>query len=85
MVKHRWKGLNRMANRLKLKGIEKILQHTQECISDNNYNGAVADLYEAFVQLVATLKDEDMDQASEPDVVIYTAKDCMGKNIDAQN
>ena len=70
-----------MANRLKLKGIEKILQHTQECISDNNYNGAVADLYEAFVQLVATLKGEDMNEDPEPDVVIYTAKDCM-RSID---
>ena len=70
-----------MANRLKLNEMDKVLEYAENHIREQNFDGAVVVLHGALKQLVATLKGEDMDQASEPDVVIYTAKDCM-RSID---
>ena len=66
-----------MANRLKLNEMDKVLEYAENHISKQNSDGAVVVLHGALKQLVATLKGEDMNEDPEPDVVIYTAKDCM--------
>ena len=70
-----------MVNRLKLNEMDKVLGYAEAHIESKNFDGAVVVLHGALKQLVTTLKDEDMNQASDPDVVIYTAKDCM-RSID---
>ena len=70
-----------MANRLKLNEMDKVLEYAENHIREQNFDGAVVVLHAAMKQLVATLKGEDMNEDPEPDVVIYTAKDCM-RSID---
>ena len=77
MVKNTWKGFNRMANRLKISEMDKVLGYAEEHMASGNFNGAVVVLHAAMKQLVATLAGEDMNNLSDPDITIMTTRDCM--------
>jgi len=77
MVKNRRKGFNRMANRLKINEMDKVLGYAEAHIEQQNFEGAVVVLHAAMKQLVATLAGEDMNNPSDPDITIYTSKECM--------
>ena len=77
MVKNRRKGFNRMANRLKISEMDKVLGYAEEHMASGNFNGAVVVLHAAMKQLVATLAGEDMNNVSDPDITIMTTRDCM--------
>ena len=77
MVKNRRKGFNRMANRLKISEMDKVLGYAEEHMASGNFDGAVVVLHAAMKQLVATLAGEDMNNVSDPDITIMTTRDCM--------
>ena len=77
MVKNTWKGFNRMANRLKINEMDKVLGYAEEHMASGNFDGAVVVLHAAMKQLVATLAGEDMNNQSDPDITIMTTRDCM--------
>ena len=77
MVKNTWKGFNRMANRLKINEMDKVLGYAEEHMASGNFDGAVVVLHAAMKQLVATLAGEDMNNPSDPDITIMTTRDCM--------
>ena len=77
MVKNRRKGFNRMANRLKINEMDKVLGYAEAHIEQQNFEGAVVVLHAALKQLVATLAGEDMNNKSDPDITIVTTRDCM--------
>ena len=77
MVKNTRKGFNRMANRLKINEMDKVLGYAEEHMASGNFNGAVVVLHAAMKQLVATLAGEDMNNPSDPDITIMTTRDCM--------
>ena len=66
-----------MANRLKINEMDKVLGYAEDHISDQNFEGAVVVLHAAMKQLVATLAGEDMNNQSDPDITIYTHRECM--------
>jgi len=66
-----------MANRLKINEMDKVLGYAEAHIEQQNFEGAVVVLHEAMKQLVATLAGEDMNNSSDPDITIYTNKECM--------
>ena len=77
MVKNTWKGFNRMATRLKINEMDKVLGYAEEHMASGNFDGAVVVLHAAMKQLVATLAGEDMNNPSDPDITIMTTRDCM--------
>ena len=77
MVKNTRKGFNRMANRLKISEMDKVLGYAEEHMASGNFDGAVVVLHAAMKQLVATLAGEDMNNQSDPDITIMTTRDCM--------
>ena len=66
-----------MANRLKINEMDKVLGYAEDHISNQNFEGAVVVLHAALKQLVATLAGEDMNNQSDPDITIYTHRECM--------
>ena len=66
-----------MANRLKINEMDKVLGYAEAHIEQQNFEGAVVVLHAAMKQLVATLAGEDMNNSSDPDITIYTNKECM--------
>ena len=66
-----------MANRLKINEMDKVLKYAEAHIEQQNFEGAVVVLHAAMKQLVATLAGEDMNNQSDPDITIYTNKECM--------
>jgi chromosomal replication initiator protein len=66
-----------MANRLKINEMDKVLGYAEAHIEQQNFEGAVVVLHAAMKQLVATLAGEDMNNQSDPDMTIYTNKECM--------
>jgi len=66
-----------MANRLKINEMDKVLKYAEDHISNQNFEGAVVVLHAALKQLVATLAGEDMNNQSDPDITIYTHRECM--------
>jgi len=66
-----------MANRLKINEMDKVLRYAEDHISNQNFEGAVVVLHAAMKQLVATLAGEDMNNQSDPDITIYTQRECM--------
>jgi len=66
-----------MANRLKINEMDKVLGYAEAHIEQQNFEGAVVVLHAALKQLVATLAGEDMNNQSDPDITIYTNKECM--------
>ena len=76
MVKNRRKGHIRMANRLRLKEMEKVINYAEAHVEQKNFEGAVVVILAGFKQLVATLQGMDLDKHPEPDVNIYTQEDC---------
>jgi len=66
-----------MANRLKINEMDKVLGYAEAHIEQQNFEGAVVVLHAAMTQLVATLAGEDMNNQSDPDITIYTNKECM--------
>ena len=68
-----------MANRLKLKldHMGMALDFAEQHIAKQNFEGAVVVLHAAMKQLVATLAGEDMNNQSDPDITIYTQRECM--------
>lgn len=76
MVKNRRKGHIRMADRLTLKEMDKVLDYADAHIEQKNFDGAVVVLHAALKQMVATLNGMDLDKHPEPDVNIYTEEDC---------
>ena len=66
-----------MANRLKINEMDKVLRYAEDHISNQNFEGAVVVLHAAMKQLVATLAGEDMNNQSDPDITIYTHRECM--------
>jgi len=66
-----------MANRLKINEMDKVLGYAEAHIEQQNFEGAVVVLHAAMKQLVATLAGEDMNNQSDPDITIYTNKECM--------
>jgi len=77
MDKNTRKGFNRMANRLKISEMDKVLGYAEEHMASGNFDGAVVVLHAAMKQLVATLAGEDMNNQSDPDITIMTTRDCM--------
>lgn len=76
MVKNRRKGHIRMADRLRLKEMDKVLDYADAHIEQKNFDGAVVVLHAALKQMVATLNGMDLDKHPKPDVNIYTQEDC---------
>ena len=66
-----------MANRLKINEMDKVLRYAEDHISNQNFEGAVVVLHAAMKQLVDTLAGEDMNNQSDPDITIYTHRECM--------
>ena len=66
-----------MANRLRINEMDKVLRYAEDHISNQNFEGAVVVLHAAMKQLVATLAGEDMNNQSDPDITIYTQRECM--------
>ncbi len=66
-----------MANRLKINEMDKVLRYAEDHISNQNFEGAVVVLHAAMKQLVSTLAGEDMNNQSDPDITIYTHRECM--------
>ena len=66
-----------MANRLKINEMDKVLGYAEEHMACGNFDGAVVVLHAAMKQLVATLAGEDMNNVSDPDIIIMTTRDCM--------
>ena len=66
-----------MANRLKINEMDKVLGYAEAHSEQQNFEGAVVVLHAAMKQLVATLAGEDMNNQSDPDITIYTNKECM--------
>jgi len=66
-----------MANRLKINEMDKVLKYAEDHISNQNFEGAVVVLHAALKQLVATWAGEDMNNQSDPDITIYTHRECM--------
>ena len=66
-----------MANRLKINEMDKVLGYAEEHMASGNFEGAVVVLHAALKQLVATLAGEDMNNQSDPDITIYTHRECM--------
>jgi len=66
-----------MAYRLKINEMDKVLRYAEDHISNQNFEGAVVVLHAAMKQLVATLAGEDMNNQSDPDITIYTQRECM--------
>jgi len=66
-----------MANRLKINEMDKVLGYAEAHIEQQNFEGAVVVLHAALKQLVATLAGEDMNNQSDPDITIYTHRECM--------
>jgi len=66
-----------MANRLKINEMDKVLKYAEDHISNQNFEGAVVVLHAALKQLVSTLAGEDMNNQSDPDITIYTHRECM--------
>ena len=64
-----------MANRIN--EMDKVLRYAEDHISNQNFEGAVVVLHAAMKQLVATLAGEDMNNQSDPDITIYTHRECM--------
>lgn len=79
MVKNRRKGFNRMANRLKINEMDKVLGYASKHISNQNFEGAVVVLHAALKQLVDTLKGEPVVDyyENEPEINVYTQKECL--------
>ena len=65
-----------MADRLKLKEMDKVLDYADAHIEQKNFDGAVVVLHAALKQMVATLNGMDLDKHPEPNVNIYTEEDC---------
>ena len=65
-----------MANRLRLKEMDKVLDYADAHIEQKNFDGAVVVLHAALKQMVATLNGMDLDRHPEPNVNIYTEEDC---------
>ena len=77
MVKNRRKEFRRMANRLKLDEMDKVLNFADDHIAKQNFDGAVVVLHGALKQLVATLKGvEPVSYENKPNVNIYTESCC---------
>ena len=57
--------------------MDKVLGYAEAHISNQNFEGAVVVLHAAMKQLVATLAGEDMNNQSDPDITIYTQRECM--------
>lgn len=57
--------------------MDKVLGYAEDHISNQNFEGAVVVLHAALKQLVATLAGEDMNNQSDPDITIYTHRECM--------
>ena len=57
--------------------MDKVLRYAEDHISNQNFEGAVVVLHAAMKQLVATLAGEDMNNQSDPDITIYTHRECM--------
>ena len=57
--------------------MDKVLGYAEAHIEQQNFEGAVVVLHAAMKQLVATLAGEDMNNQSDPDITIYTNKECM--------
>ena len=57
--------------------MDKVLRYAEDHISNQNFEGAVVVLHAAMKQLVATLAGEDMNNQSDPDITIYTQRECM--------
>ena len=76
MVKNRRKGHIRMADRLRLKEMDKVLDYADAHIEQKKFDGAVVVLHAALKQMVTTLNGMDLDKHPEPDVNIYTQEDC---------
>ena len=57
--------------------MDKVLRYAEAHISNQNFEGAVVVLHAAMKQLVATLAGEDMNNQSDPDITIYTQRECM--------
>ena len=57
--------------------MDKVLGYAEAHIEQQNFEGAVVVLHAALKQLVATLAGEDMNNQSDPDITIYTNKECM--------
>jgi len=57
--------------------MDKVLKYAEDHISNQNFEGAVVVLHAALKQLVATLAGEDMNNQSDPDITIYTHRECM--------
>ena len=66
-----------MAYRLKINEMAKVLGYAEAHIEQQNFEGAVVVLHAALKQFVATLAGEDMNNQSEPDITIYTHRECM--------
>ena len=66
-----------MANRLKINEMDKVLGYAEAHNEQQNFEGAVVVLHAALKQLVATLAGEDMNNQSDPDITIYTHRECM--------
>ena len=69
-----------MANRLRLKEMDKVLDYADAHIEQKNFDGAVVVLHAALKQMVATLNGMDLDKHPEPDVNIYTQDCCDGQD-----
>ncbi len=54
-----------------------MLGYAEAHIEQQNFEGAVVVLHAALKQLVATLAGEDMNNQSDPDITIYTHRECM--------
>ena len=65
-----------MADRLRLKEMDKVLDYADAHIEQKNFDGAVVVLHAALKQMVATLNGMDLDRHPEPNVNIYTEEDC---------
>ncbi len=65
-----------MADRLRLKEMDKVLDYADAHIEQKNFDGAVVVLHAALKQMVATLNGMDLDKHPEPNVNIYTEEDC---------
>ena len=65
-----------MADRLRLKEMDKVLDYADAHIEQKNFDGAVVVLHAALKQMVATLNGMDLDKHPEPNVNIYTQEDC---------
>jgi len=57
--------------------MDKVLKYAEDHISNQNFEGAVVVLHAALKQLVSTLAGEDMNNQSDPDITIYTHRECM--------